>query len=1011
MLFLGSLLSIVVACKGNQASQRSIVSAFMKQFYPCYPEKDDAMASNLALGKKNPGGYVKDKVMNLEVGEYPKIVKYFHEYIIPQIKENERGTVIQAIILLIRDDRQITDDTVIDIISETKKKDLFFCPERIDSFLTGVFLYTLKNTSNKQEKGLAKKIAKKYVERARTEELPIYQRKENKVLPKSLMDTSSIRLFNEEHFSSAGVAILLQGWNENNRFDKAFIEILAGKNCLDIYEDLHTQNTINVSCENGIVRCVIETQLRSKMVENIDESHLRFLLSAVYESMMKASIIDTEKSTTLNQTCAFLAFFGFNVMISNRIESGKWDNIFFEFLSDILKEKRTIERVSPNLTTLVEANPDVFLDVFEYAIREPEYVLLDCLKDTYEKKILCSLAYSLRKLAAYREYFAGAMNLLFELSSISEVFVDNMRSVICFNYPQTKADLRTQIGIMKNFFMRDDNMTWRLLRDLLPGYSRGVLMRIDFMYYPIQFQELSETEVCQNIDTYVELACSKIGKNIDRAIDLVRVCPILSASSANAVVDAILKEILPSDNTGELFSLAEHYVKDLSFGVEQREALSRIQINFDSNHHDKQGVDAFKMRNSKKRDNSILVKAEEYVSELYKKNGFEGLISGFKTVEDYTFYYEIILKILDKDELKNFSYYLMERELKGELILMLDTFSSEELVAIFDKTHPRYVELLCGHICDSFMMNYIQTQRQEMISTYWKNVSHVNIGDFDADQFAVLLEYLVKYMNYNLAFKILAIRIEYDDVKVEQVLQVLKQYDVSRWYADTGYDSERAYTILKTVMYVEDKAYDQNGLLSDIEAKYIRFFQLGGTLKPKNVLLKMANTPQYVEEMIKSRNKKIQEKLYNSNESLLLSWFKETPGCGKDGGVDYQKYCEWYEYALNSSEKDEMLKILGENSYHAVKDENDAFFMNRKVVEFIEYRFDDKSLTAFECEALSSIGPVVLNSELNIYEKFHKGFVEKAECCEKEGYIKTSRVFRSLSKVMAYRANKASNIK
>jgi hypothetical protein len=830
MFFLGSLLSIVVECKGNHVSQRDIVVSFMRSLDPSFPDNDDEMSTHLAGGTKNPSDYVHDSLKKMTIADYSQIETYFSENVIPLIKENEYATISKALVLIIREDCSIDPYTVVDVISGTKKNDMVVEPEKIASFLAGVFLYALKNTSNRRRTGLAKELAKKYVERARTEELPVF-RKEEKVKSQSVLpDDSTIRLFNGVVFSSAGIAIVLREWSEENKLDKAMIEKLSGKNYVDIYEDLLLQDKISITCKKGVVKCGYDALLRGRMTENVTEHHLILLLTSFCEAVSMNSRLDAEYSKVLNSLSDYLAFLGNNIINSNRIERDKWDSIFLDFFIELLNDKKVIESCSSYFEVLLEANPSSFLDSIEKLIHEPGSVLLDCLNDSYNKKLVYDLAYSLRKLAAYRECFTGAMSLLFELSSTNEKFFTDMRCIILPEYMQTEADFKVQIGIMKNFFMRDDDLAWKLLRDLLPGYSRGPLKRTDFRYYPIRFMEQSEIEVCKDIEVYVELACANIGEKSSRVIDLVRICPYLSVVSVNNIVDTVLSEINELDDIDALHGMVKKYVIDYSLGTEQREAFSKINSVLDNNCDKTQQLDAFKNCYPYIRDDNDIIKATEYVLGVYKKEGFGGLVVGFEKVEDRFFFCEILLRILDEGKIKELCYYLADRNLNNFLEIVINGIKSEELVRIIDKSHPKYVYFLCNHICDSFMLSHVQNQSSKFKKIYWNNVSRVNIGDFDDELFGTLVELLVKYKNYILAFRVLSIRIGSGSVKKEQVLKLLEEYTVLDNYSENWNESGIMYDILKALMYIESEMKYRLETLSDMEEKYIRFFRVSGVV-------------------------------------------------------------------------------------------------------------------------------------------------------------------------------------
>lgn len=660
MLFLGSLLSIVVKCKGYHTNQRNIVAAFMKFLDPYYPEDDNEMSTNLAGGKKNPGDYVMQGVAELTPKEYPKMVDYFTNKVIPLIKENDRLIVTTAIYLLINEDTEIDDETVVEIISGIKKKDLVIAPECLASYLAGVFLYTLKNTSNIQKSGFAKQEAEKYVKLAKDKCVPTFEKRKDNTRLKTTT-TERVRLFKGDHYSPIGVAILLQKWNEKNQFDIVCIEFLTGKTYIDVYEDLRLENEVSINHEGRVVSCFSEPILRDQLVEGIDEEHVNKLFSSIRIAITKCSVFEVIDGIALRNICDFLAFMGCNIRLSLRVDENRWNNLVFEWVCEIIKNVRLIECFANSFPVIVEANPIMFLEAIEAQICD------DCIEKEKilgwdEPKVAYPVACALRKTAAYRGCFAGAMSVLFELSKHSNVFFENMRCVFVPSYPQTEAFLLNRIGVLKSFFMQDDDMAWKLLISILPGSGQITSRRLEFRYYPIQIQDVSQEEYGQAVEQYVKLACTKIDHIVDRAQDLIRVCPILPDALVDVIVEAVIEEIPASDNTVELLNMIEQYQGDFISDEGKRNAFSKLQKQYAAN-QDEVSVRKVFTACKDKRSESMKLRAETIILSKYKKEGFEGLIDGFAKLEDIYYYGKVIRKVLKEDEFRKLCYYLAERNL------------------------------------------------------------------------------------------------------------------------------------------------------------------------------------------------------------------------------------------------------------------------------------------------------------------------------------------------------------
>ena len=164
MFCVGCIISVVNECKVIGNTQAKIVTSFLRSIDPNCEELDNVAASHIARGVKNPSIYVTDAIAVYSEDSYRDLVAYFQNNIVNLIKENDRNHVRDVLVLMIQEASEIEDDTVVEVVSGIRKADL---PEKKDdlaTFLAGVFLYALKNTTNKTG-GNVKTIAKEYLER------------------------------------------------------------------------------------------------------------------------------------------------------------------------------------------------------------------------------------------------------------------------------------------------------------------------------------------------------------------------------------------------------------------------------------------------------------------------------------------------------------------------------------------------------------------------------------------------------------------------------------------------------------------------------------------------------------------------------------------------------------------------------------------------------------------------------------------------------------------------------
>lgn len=1008
-LFLGSFLSIVVECKVNHTSQSIIVSEIMRSIDPEFEDSaNNVRTTRLAGGTSNPPNYVIDELKNMNQRKKDYAVTYFASKVVPLIKENEINTVVNALCYLIRDDAVIRDDTTVDIISGTKKNELSVIQNTFGSFLTGVFFYVLINTTNNKKKGIAKALATEYVEKARKDQTVLSTNNSNVILTKKSGD-SPVLLFCGEFFSSSSMAIIAPEWDETNRFDKTIIEKLTGAHYSDVYENLRLQGEVQVNCGKGVVTCIYEESFREQLAENMDEHHMRKLLDSLSELLLKWSEYDSNKSKVLDGVCDFLAYYGCCMSNKSRLPSGEWKNLLFEFLFKVLYEKNGFACIAEKLSVLVEADPDVFVSVFERKLDEKNDVMHVLLSRESNASIAYPLSFSLRKAAAYKECFAGAMSILFDLTKYSSVFLDNICYVINLCYLQTEAPLSSRIGLIKGFFMRNDEIAWKVLLSLLPGYCLTTSKRMEFHYYPIQMIELTKADFDDELEWFVDIACYNINENVKRAIDLIRIAPILSDRNAHIISNFILEKIKPSEGTVGLLQAVEDSLAGSVPSSEKKAALVRLQDAYEINREELSGREAFKFKyhGGRKVSKKLMQSAIKYVEALYQKNGFEGLSSGFHKVEEVWFYCDIIRKVLSEEELQGFCDYLNNSDAKEYLWPLFDTFSSKELVMFLDKNNPSFVDILSAHECDSFLLKYVGKMPEEKKEVFWKGRHLIKLGDLSSLQLKQVAESYMKYGNYDAAVSMMSLfnLFESEQTRIDQVIHVLQGFPMPEEFSNP-IDFDTIWDIQRLLTFLQEKAPEQNETIAELEEKYITLYKSRSLGEVKFVFYKMANHPEYVENLIAKKHQAEQSGDYNSPASLLLYRFKICPGYSLDGSFNLLKFYTWYDYADHSDVRDEMIKAFGTAAYHA-KSIDDDFFMNRKVVEFIETHSDVELITAFEIEALNSVGVVELDPELKVYTKLAEEFTNKAVRCEEEGYIKVSRSFRSVASMLLNRKEMA----
>lgn len=153
-LCLGSYLTIIIRCKVASCTQKALVGVIMHSLDSRFDETDDSLISNIVAGRKNPPDYIVESGAEYTEEDYHGLVNYFEEKVLNLINPSEIKLLQNALFYLIENDDDIADESVVEVISKTKKSDI----KKSDDtaiLLAGLFLYILKTTDNiKREKSV-----------------------------------------------------------------------------------------------------------------------------------------------------------------------------------------------------------------------------------------------------------------------------------------------------------------------------------------------------------------------------------------------------------------------------------------------------------------------------------------------------------------------------------------------------------------------------------------------------------------------------------------------------------------------------------------------------------------------------------------------------------------------------------------------------------------------------------------------------------------------------------------
>ena len=110
--------------------------------------------SKLYTGINNPTKELTKKVAQLNEDDYYQITNDFKKIIMPMLNPNRISDSIRLLEIAIAEDSSIKQDTVVDLVSGTKKCEMTGEVDNQAEFLAGVFLFVMINTSNPKKSGV-----------------------------------------------------------------------------------------------------------------------------------------------------------------------------------------------------------------------------------------------------------------------------------------------------------------------------------------------------------------------------------------------------------------------------------------------------------------------------------------------------------------------------------------------------------------------------------------------------------------------------------------------------------------------------------------------------------------------------------------------------------------------------------------------------------------------------------------------------------------------------------------
>ena len=1011
-LYLGSYLKVIVDSRNSE--KKSTQKAIAETLFSCVCSNlncyqlyvSDEKASNIIRGKENPSSSFIEEFEKMDSSEYQNIPDRIKKKLLPFLDPNKYNQIILELALLIDKEDLILPDTIVDIIGNTKKKDIFDYQGDLQSFLAGIIVYVLKNTKNNEFRD-DKEHTKKIMEEIRND---MSKRKftkpevtnifKNDIQKSGDEKVESIILFTGNTFSDEGLATILGKWDEKNKYDLELIEGLSGKKYVDFRENVRVNNHLDTDLEDGKIAIKKFNRFRWQLIEEIDEIHIQSLLGSVKGIILKATRYTGISEECMNGIADFLALLSVNSKMRKRLSDNALHNCIYLFERDILcaNSVYAIKKLIQVSTILLEADIKGFLYILEDAIKTDSNVLLNLICDN-DHEVVYPLADTLRKAAMSAKYFPDAMMLLYELSECNKLFEQYMKNIMIPAYIQTSAGIEIQMGLIKKLDRMNSEWTWHLVADLLPGNYPDMYRRLEYRYLPIHADELSVNEIKDRISIFISFLGEKTDHSKEQQIKLLSVIPYVDNDNASDIADIIIRNNR-EDEADTLWGLLHRIAERIPANDEEKQRiLDILRSHFVSGKDNYLKKELFSHRNVSKKQKEYLPKAKEYIRNLYEREGIEGIAAFSVTIEDTFLLADITAQIVPKEQLLDLIGILSNGEYNRFRSLLVGKLSSEELIELIKQDFKNRIYLLSDHQVDNQIIAFVNKIKATEQTLFWKNIFIGGCDGLNSRNYVKLVKQLRKYDRCEDAIRALGYCIDKDLVDAGLIIEILKAYVIP----EDSYINKNSleYEINILIGYLQKNALERRDEIAEIEKKYIHELVPTGITMPKYVFYKMANEPEFVKSILEEDYKKIYSGDYRYIADTLFYHFKLTPGIQENGSLDFSVFKAWKEFAEKISDpgiKGKMRSLFAKGIIYTPADP-DGFIMDRKVAEYVENCKDDSLITGIEVALFNSIGYFDLTPGSDSTDIVINHLKERSDILMNEGYFEIARVYRNAADV------------
>jgi len=154
---------VLLHCKKPSVTQKDLITKLLEIIDSDYTSfiLDEPAISNLVRGVKNLSPEIGYKARNCAPAD---VKDYFKRSIIPLLNHNKKGNLVLVLKDLIANDNDIEPNTIVDYVSKQTKGHLLSNNYiSLEAFLSGLFLYAIVDTKNKNTRCFVNTITSEYI--------------------------------------------------------------------------------------------------------------------------------------------------------------------------------------------------------------------------------------------------------------------------------------------------------------------------------------------------------------------------------------------------------------------------------------------------------------------------------------------------------------------------------------------------------------------------------------------------------------------------------------------------------------------------------------------------------------------------------------------------------------------------------------------------------------------------------------------------------------------------------